>query len=250
MNIISFKLHNLADWLLAPKYLLWLLDGFILTLWISSCTLVIASLIGFLLAIARVSHVRALKWLVIIYSALFRNTPLLIQLFFWYFVVSKIIPIPWMKWLNISHQSVFFGITFIWPSFEFLSGLVGLILYSAAFIAEELRSGINGVDSGQKYAANALGLTYWQSMRYVIFPQALKIAITPLSGQYMNIIKNSSLTMAIGVTELSYASRQVETETLRTFQAFGIATILYIIAIALIEAGSFLLQKRLKSRGN
>jgi len=244
------KLHHLTDWLLAPQYLLWLWDGFLLTLWLSSCTLVIATLLGFLLATARDSHLRALRWPVMIYSALFRNTPLLIQLFFWYFAVSKILPVSWMKWLNISHQAVFLGITLSWPSFEFLSGLTGLILYSAAFIAEELRAGINGVASGQKYAAHALGLTNWQSMCYVILPQALKISMPPLLGQYMNIIKNSSLTMAIGVAELSYASRQVETETLRTFQAFGVATLLYIMTIALIEAWGMWRQQRLKARGH
>ncbi len=87
-------------------------------------------------------------------------------------------------------------------------------------------------------------------MRYVVLPQALKIAMPPLLGQYMNIIKNSSLAMAIGVAELSYASRQVETETLRTFQAFGVATLLYIFIIALIEAWGMWRQQRTVVRGH
>jgi polar amino acid transport system permease protein len=136
------------------------------------------------------------------------------------------------------------GLTLSWPSFEFLAGFIGLTFYSTAFIAEELRAGISGVAKGQKYAAYALGLTGWQSMRHVVLPQALKIAMPPLLGQYMNIIKNSSLAMAIGVAELSYASRQVETETLRTFQAFGVATVLYIAIIALIEAWGMWHQQR------
>lgn len=117
------------------------------------------------------------------------------------------------------------------------------------FIAQELRAGIQGVRQGQKYAALALGLTHWQSMRYVILPQAFRIALPPLLGQYMNIIKNSSLTMAIGVAELSYASRQVETESLRTFEAFGVATILYIAAIALMEAWGQWHQQRKLAQG-
>ena len=124
------------------------------------------------------------------------------------------------------------------------AGFFGLTLYSTAFIAEEIRSGIRGVAGGQKYAAQALGLTGWQAMRYVMLPQALKIALPPLLGQYMNVIKNSSLTMAIGVAELSYASRQVETETLRTFQAFGVATVLYITIIALLEGWGMWRQQR------
>lgn len=87
-------------------------------------------------------------------------------------------------------------------------------------------------------------------MRHVVLPQALKIAMPPLLGQYMNIIKNSSLAMAIGVAELSYASRQVETETLRTFQAFGVATVLYIAIIALIEAWGMWRQQRTIVKGH
>ena len=142
------------------------------------------------------------------------------------------------------HEWVIGGWTLAWPSFEFLAGLVGLTLYSAAFISEEIRAGIRGVASGQKQASQALGLSLWQSMRYVVLPQAVKIAMPPLLGQYMNIIKNSSLTMAIGVAELSYASRQVETETLKTFQAFGVATLLYVLIIALMEGWGMWYQQR------
>lgn len=93
-----------------------------------------------------------------------------------------------------------------------------------------------GIGRQQKSAALALGLTPWQSMRYVVLPQAVRIAMPPLLGQYMNVVKNSSLTMAIGVAELSYASRQVESQSLQTFEAFGVATILYIAIIAVMEA--------------
>ena len=157
-----------------------------------------------------------------------------------YFAAGQILPSAAMQWLNSAHQVG----PLEWPSFEFLAGFFGLTLYSTAFIAEEIRSGIRGVAGGQKYAAQALGLTGWQAMRYVVLPQALKIALPPLLGQYMNVIKNSSLTMAIGVAELSYASRQVETETLRTFRAFGVATVLYIAIIALLEGWGMWRQQR------
>ncbi|MEC5320197.1 amino acid ABC transporter permease [Brenneria populi subsp. brevivirga] len=228
-------LHYIEEWLLAPQYLGWLWQGFLVTLWISFCTIILATALGFLLAAARDSQLRLLRWPVMAYSSLFRNTPLLIQLFFWYFGASQLFPSEMMQWLNTPHAFSLLGMHAAWPSFEFLAGLFGLTLYSSAFIAEEIRAGIGGVARGQKYAALALGLTGWQSMRYVVLPQALRIALPPLLGQYMNVIKNSSLTMAIGVAELSYASRQVETETLRTFQAFGVATVLYIVVIALME---------------
>ncbi|GLY61119.1 ABC transporter permease [Pectobacterium carotovorum subsp. carotovorum] len=237
-------LQSLESWLLAPQYLLWLWHGFLITLGISLSTIVLSTVLGFLLAAARDSQIRLLRGVVVAYSSLFRNTPLLVQLFFWYFGAGQLFPSAMMQWLNTPHAISLLGMTLAWPSFEFLAGLAGLTLYSSAFIAEEIRSGVRGVARGQKYAAHALGLTGWQSMRYVVLPQALKIALPPLLGQYMNIVKNSSLTMAIGVAELSYASRQVETETLRTFQAFGVATVLYIVIIAVMEGWGMWRQQR------
>lgn len=229
-------LYELMSTILDREYLEWLWDGFLITLGISLLAIVASTVLGLFLAGLRDSNVKIFKGLVIGYCALFRNTPLLVQLFFWYFAVGKYLPEGWMPWLNTHHEIALFGATFVWPSFEFLSGLFGLTLYFAAFISEEIRAGIRGVARGQKYAGLALGLTGWQSMRYVILPQAFRIAFSPLLGQYMNIIKSSSLTMAIGVAELSYASRQVETASLKAFQAFGVATALYIAVIALIEA--------------
>ena len=200
----------LSHYLLEPHYLSWLWQGFLITLLISFWTIILATLLGFLLSAAYDSHIAPLRWCVTLYTSLFRNTPLLVQ---------------------------------------FLAGIIGLTFYSAPFIAQELRAGIQGVRQGQKYAALALGLTHWQSMRYVILPQAFRIALPPLLGQYMNVVKNSSLTMAIGVAELSYASRQVETESLRTFEAFGVATILYIAAIALMEAWGQWHQQRKLAQG-
>lgn len=226
----------LIETVLAPEYLLWLWHGFLITLGLSALAIVASTVLGLLLAATRDSHLPPLRYLAIVYSTLFRNTPLLVQLFFWYFGVGKLLPAAAMPWLNRHHEVNWFGLSVVWPSFEFISALLGLTLYFSAFIAEEIRAGIRGVASGQKNASLALGLAHWQSMRYVVLPQALRISFAPLLGQYMNIVKSSSLTMAIGVAELSYAVRQVETETLRAFQAFAVATLFYILAIALIEA--------------
>ncbi|OCA54012.1 amino acid ABC transporter permease [Photorhabdus namnaonensis] len=239
-----------TEQLLAPQYLGWLWQGFLITLWISACTVVASTLLGFVLAAARDSQLNILRWSVTAYTTLFRNTPLLVQLFFWYFASGQILPQEVMLWLNTPHEINLLGLPLSWPSFEFLAGFIGLTLYSAPFVAEELRAGIQGIGRGQKYAAHALGLTGWQAMRYVVLPQALKIATPPLLGQYMNIVKNSSLTMAIGVAELSYASRQVETETLKTFEAFGVATVLYIATIAVMEGWGQWRQQQAIARGH
>ncbi|WP_086956530.1 amino acid ABC transporter permease [Xenorhabdus innexi] len=240
----------ISEHLLAPEYLQWLWQGFLITLWISACTVASSTLLGFVITAARDSQIRPLRWLVTAYTSVFRNTPLLVQLFFWYFASGQILPQAAMIWLNTSHETTLAGITLEWPSFEFLAGFIGLTLYSAPFVAEELRAGMRGIGRGQKYAAHALGLTGWQAMRYVVLPQALKIAMPPLLGQYMTIVKNSSLTMAIGVAELSYASRQVETQSLKTFEAFGVATVFYIAIIAVMEGWGQWRQQRILARGH
>lgn len=240
--------EKLTKLLLAPEYLGWLWDGFLLTLGLSAVSIIAATALGMVVAGARDSKQAVLRLPVIAYCSLFRNTPLLVQLFFWYFGVGKLLPAGVIPWLNTPHEITLFGLTLTWPSFEFIAALFGLTVYFSAFIAEEIRSGIRGVKAGQKYAALALGLNGWQSMRYVILPQALKIAFPPLLGQYMNIVKSTSLAMAIGVAELSYASRQVETETLRAFQAFGVATVLYIVAIAVMEAWGMWYEHRLLAK--
>ncbi|RTB13423.1 amino acid ABC transporter permease [Pseudomonas aeruginosa] len=230
--------------LLAPQYLRWLLDGFLLTLGLALLSCLLATLIGAPLAIARLSRRRLLSWPARAYLALFRNTPLLVQLFFWYFGVPALLPEALVSWLNTPHETPLLD----WPSFEFLAGAWGLTLYTSAFVAEEFRAGIASVRPEQRAAGLALGLTQRQVWRVVVLPQALRTALPPLLGQYMNALKNSSLAMAIGLAELSYASRQVETETFKTFQAFGIATLLYIGAIAVIEAFGQALQQTRRYR--
>lgn len=224
----------MLEQLLEPRYLWWLWDGFLVTLAISFFTIIFSTILGFLLVIAQQSRIKLIKGIVIGYNAIFRYSPLLPQLFFWYFGIGNLLPTEFKMWLFDEPQIQLWFFTLKIPSFEFIIGFIGLTCYSSAFIAEEFRAGIAGVSVGQQQASLALGLTWWQSMRFIILPQSISIAFAPLIGQYMNIVKNSSLTMAIGVLELSYVSRQVETESLKTFQDFAIATFLYILAIVII----------------
>ncbi|TRX76841.1 amino acid ABC transporter permease [Pseudomonas mangiferae] len=234
--------------LLAPQYLTWLLDGFLLTLVLSALACLFSTALGFPLCLARLSPRRLWSWPARAYLMVFRTTPLLIQLFFWYFGVTSLLPEDLVAWLNMPHEVALGPAHLEWPSFEFIAGLWGLTLYTSAFIAEEFRAGVASVRDEQRAAGLALGLKPAQVWRYVILPQALRTALPPLLGQYMNALKNSSLAMAIGLAELSYASRQVETETFKTFQAFGIATLLYIATIAVIEVIGQMLQQRKRFR--
>lgn len=224
----------MLEQLLEVRYLWWLWDGFLVTLAISLLTIIFSTILGLLLVIAQQSGIKLIKSMVVGYNEIFRYSPLLPQLFFWYFGIGNLLPDEFKIWLFDEPQIQLWFLTLKMPSFEFIIGFIGLTCYSSAFIAEEFRAGIAGVSVGQQQASLALGLTWWQSMRFIILPQSFCIAYTPLIGQYMNIVKNSSLTMAIGVLELSYVSRQVETESLKTFQDFAVATFLYILAIVII----------------
>lgn len=234
--------------LLAPKYLQWLWQGFQMTIWLSLLVCVVSTLAGVLVCIARLEGNRVLSFVSRSYLSVFRNTPLLVQLFFWYFGAAAFLPDGAMEWLNTPKELSLFGAALPWPSFEFIAGFWGLTLFSSAFIAEEFRAGVQGVGAGQRLSGAALGFTRWQLWRWVIMPQAWCNAFSPLVGQYMNVVKNSSLTMAIGLAELSYASRQVETETFKTFQAFGIATLLYVLLVAVIEVVSLMVQRHRRLR--
>ncbi|SDN09567.1 amino acid ABC transporter membrane protein 1, PAAT family [Methylobacterium phyllostachyos] len=230
--------------LLAPRYLVWLLQGFGVTLALSAAVCFVGTALGLAACCLREIGGPAARRVLAAFVGLLRNTPLLVQLFVWYFAVAALLPSDVTAWLNTPHLLDLGPTTLRWPAYETLAGFVGLTLYAAAYIAEEGRAGINGVRAGQREAALALGLTPVQAFRHIVLPQALRVAWLPIVGQYLNTIKNTSLTMTIGLAELSYASRQVETETFQTFQAFGIATLLYIGAVALVEAAGQALARR------
>ena len=217
---------------LPPQYLVWLLKGALLTAWLSLLVCIAATLSGLALTLAEDSRWLPIKILGRAFVSLHRNTPLLVQVLLWYFAVGGLLPEVVMFWLNTPHAlNLPGGVAVPWPSFEFLAAFIALTLYSASFISEEIRAGLNTVGQGQYAAGRALGLSSWQIMRWIVLPQALAAARRPLIGQYTAVIKNTSLTMAIGVAELSYTSRQVESQSLLAFQAFAVATVLYLLLV-------------------
>ncbi len=221
--------HWLGQGFLSAQHIGLMLQGMVLTILLSILVIVSATLVGFIWGIARY---RYSNWLLTAIHASIRNVPLLIHVLFCYFVVGSLLPETWMLWLNSPHEIWrIWDLAIAWPSFEFLAAWLAITLYAAAFIAEDLRSGLNTVAAGQWEAARSQGFNYWQTLRWVVLPQAFKTAWPPMLGTYLNTIKNTSLTMAIGVMELSYRSRQVDAQTLLTFQAFAIATVLYVVLI-------------------
>ncbi|MGL4603173.1 MAG: amino acid ABC transporter permease [Iodobacter sp.] len=218
---------------LNQQHLLTLGQGLLITLLLAGAVIITGTLLGVVLGIAR--HQTGSRILALLHSGV-RNIPLLVQVLFWYFAAGSMLPEEWMLWLNSPHVLWQWGELFIGlPSYEFISAWVALSLYAMAFIAEDIRSGLNAVARGQWDAARALGLQPWDVLRWVIWPQAIKTAWPPLLGQWLNTIKNTSLTMAIGVMELSYRSRQIDAQTLLTFQSFAVASLFYVFTIMLVQ---------------
>ncbi|MDQ7031169.1 MAG: amino acid ABC transporter permease [Desulfonauticus sp.] len=204
---------------LSGQYGHWIIQGLIVTLKISFISIIFSLIIGTIIAVFRLSKIKPLEWFSLAYTEFFRNTPLLVQIFFWYFGSDAILPKPIKEWLYKQN-------------FEFAAGVIALTVYTSAFIAEEIRSGINSIPKTQLEASRACGLSFIQSMRYVILPQAFRIIIPPLISQFLNLTKNSSLVMTIGVMELTYMARQIESYTFHGFEAFTVVTLIY-IAISL-----------------
>jgi len=220
------------DWslVLTGEYREWLLDGFYLTLKISGVAGSCALILGTLVAVMRLSRVKPLEWLSLAFTEFFRNTPLLVQIFFWYFGSEAFLPQSVNEWLYSM-------------DFEFAAGTIALTVYSSAFIAEELRSGIFSIPKNQLEASRATGLSFLQAYRFVILPQAFRIVIPPLISQMLNLLKNSSLVMTIGVMELTYQARQVESFTFHGFESFTVATLLY-LAVSLTVSFSITMYNK------
>jgi polar amino acid transport system permease protein len=205
------------DWsvVLSGKYHEWIISGLYTTIQLSVVSCVFAFFLGLLIAMMRMSHVGPVRWFAHGYLEFFRNTPLLIQIFFWYFGSYKILPQAFNDWLNKTN-------------FEFAAAVIALTIYTSAFIAEDIRSGVRSIPKEQLEAARSSGFSYIRSMQYIILPQAVRLTIPPLINQFLNLTKNSSLAMTIGVMDLTYQARQVESYTFKGFEAFTAATLVYV----------------------
>ena len=213
------------DWaiVLSGKYFEWLVSGVEVTIQLSAVSIALSFLLGLVIAVMRMSRVRPVRWFALGYLEFFRNTPLLVQIFFWYFGSYKILPKAINDWL-------------VSTNFEFAAAVIALTIYTSAFIAEDIRSGVLSIPKEQMEAARSSGFSYIRSMRYIILPQAVRITVPPLINQFLNVVKNSSLAMTIGVAELTYQARQVESYTFKGFEAFTAATVVYLAMSLVITA--------------
>lgn len=160
------------------------------------------------------------KWVVRIsnaYIELFRNIPLLVQMFLWFFVMPELLPAAAGNWLKSL------------PNAPFITAVISLGFFTSARVAVQLSSGINALAGGQKMAGTALGLTLSQTYRYVLLPMAFRIVIPPLTSEFLNVIKNSAVALTIGLMELTARARSMQEFSFQVFEAFTAATILYVL---------------------
>lgn len=201
----------------------WLLEGILTTLKLSALGWVIACLLGILFGAMRTAPARIIRWAGTAYVEFFRNVPLLVWLFFWYFGAPQVLPRSAQDWLN-RHGA------------EFWSAVAGLSVYHGARFAEVIRSGIQAIPRTQLEAAVSTGLSVVEAYRYVIIPIALRLIIPPATSESLNLLKNSSLALTIGVAELTFMTRQIETYTARAFEALTAGTLIYLILCLVIAS--------------
>jgi glutamate/aspartate transport system permease protein len=159
------------------------------------------------------------------YVELFRNIPLLVQMFLWYFVLPELVPYSIGTWLKQM------------PNASFFTAVVALGFYTSSRVAEQVRAGINSLPRGQRNAGLALGLTLPQTYRYVLLPVAFRIILPPLTSEFINIIKNSSVALTIGLMELTARARAMQEFSFQVFEAFTVATIIYIVINIIVTYG-------------
>jgi len=193
-----------------------LIQGLWLTIEVSIISTLLGILIGLIGGLARLSSNPAFKWASITYIEIIRGSPLLVQIFIWYFVLGTLINTILGK----------YGINPIPPLWY---GIAALACFTGAYVAEIVRAGIQSIHRGQVEASRSLGMTYAQSMRYVILPQALRRILPPLAGQFISLIKDSSLLGIIAIRELSKATREIVTTSLQPFELWFVCALLYLV---------------------
>ncbi|HEV8255481.1 MAG TPA: amino acid ABC transporter permease [Casimicrobiaceae bacterium] len=201
------------------EYRTLLLRGLLVTLQLSVLAFVLSVALGIVVGLSRLSANRIVSTVAAAYVEFFRNVPLIVQIFFLYFGLGM-------------------G--------SFSAGLLGLVLYSGAFIGEVVRSGITSIPRTQYEAAHASGLSSFQVVRHVILPQAIAIVLPPLATEAVNLIKNTAIALTVGVEELTFATQEIDSITFRGFEAATAATAIYVALCLLILNVVSFLERHLK----
>lgn len=207
----------------AEPYFDWLVSGLSWTVIVACFAWVIAFSLGSVIGVARTVKNPVVRAIATAYVEFFRNVPLLVQMFIWFFVVPELLPEDAGRWLKRDL-----------PLPEYWTAIVCLGMYHASRTAEQVRAGIESIPQGQTYAGLAMGLTRVQVYRYVLLPVSYRIIIPPLTSDFMGIFKNSSVALTIGVLELTAQSRQIAEYTFNIFEVFTVTTLLYMMVTLIV----------------
>jgi glutamate/aspartate transport system permease protein len=194
-----------------------LLSGLVWTLATALTAWVMALILGAIIGTIRTMPNKWVARLANGYVELFRNIPLLVQMFLWYFVMPELVPTAIGDWLKAV------------PNASFITAVICLGFFTSSRVAVQVSAGINALSGGQKMAGTALGLTLPQTYRYVLLPMAFRIILPPLTSEFLNIIKNSAVALTIGLMELTARARSMQEFSFQVFEAFTAATIIYVL---------------------
>jgi glutamate/aspartate transport system permease protein len=220
-------------------YLQYLLVGLAWSVATALCAWVIALAIGSIVGTLRTTD---RKWVVSlgnVYVEIFRNVPLIVQMFLWFFVVPELLPKALGDWIKQMPP----------PWGSYLPAVMCLAIFTSVRVAEQVRAGINSLPRGQSMAGTAMGLTEFQNYRYVILPQSFRIILPPLTSEFMNIIKNSSVALTIGLLELTGRARAMQEFSFRVFEAFATATVIYLLTNLLVVLAMRILEHKVRVPG-
>ncbi len=218
-------------------YLDLLLSGLWLTIKTALLAWVIALIAGTIIGILRSLPSKTASWIGFCYVEFFRNMPLLVQLFLWFFVLPELLPRAAGLWLKQL------------PNAPFWTAAIGVGLFMSARVAVQLAAGIASLPRGQKQAATALGLTTGQAYRYVLLPMAFRIILPPLTSEFLNTVKNTSVAITIGLIELTGQARAMQEFSFQVFEAFTAATVMYLAINIVVVTGMRFLERSLAIPG-
>ncbi|MBY6259013.1 MULTISPECIES: amino acid ABC transporter permease [Phytobacter] len=220
----------------------WLTSGFLTTIWVTVVGIILATAMTVFLLALRLAGGKVGRAVVAGWVSLFRNTPLLVQLLFWYFAAWNVLPLAFRQYVNDDHAFSILPGDVWWFTPEFLSSAWALGLFTAAFLVEEIQAGLHAVPRGQIEAAKSQGFSDLALFRWILLPQGLENAWQPVVGQYLNLMKLSSLATGIGFAELTYQTRQIESFNAHALEAFTVGSVLY-LALGLLMSLLFNLPR-------
>jgi polar amino acid transport system permease protein len=210
-----------------------LIEGAKVTLQLAATSLVLALVLGFFFGVVRWLQIRPLKPICWLYVEFSRNTPPLVQILFWYFSATVVLP----EWAIVILRDY---------GFQFVAASFALGVYHSGFVAEIVRGGLNAIPRGQYEAAQAIGFTIPQTVGSILMPQLLRVIMPMLTSEAVSLVKNTSLALAIGVTEITYQARYIDVYTFRGVEALLVVTAFYLITCLMIAGCGNLLQRFLQ----